>query len=894
MIDRSAAGAGGDGRPSRPSPSPLERAPLGPVRVPSAVTPEPPHAAVSLPAQVDDFGDAFGDAARGHGRRPRVTGKFLSVGADKLLVRGVTYGAFAPNADGDPYPDRATVDADFARMEAAGINAIRTYTAPPGWLLDLALARGVFVMAGIAWEQHVAFLDHRGRPRAIEQRVRAAARSCAGHPALLCHSIGNEIPASIVRWHGRRRVERFLRRLYDAVKEEDPDGLVTYVNFPSTEYLDLGFVDLLCFNVYLEQEERLRSYLARLHNLAGDRPLVMAEIGLDSRRNGEVGQARALDWQVRAAFEEGCAGAFVFAWTDEWHVGGRAITDWDFGLTDRARAPKPALLAVRRAFEDAPHAGRSDWPRVSVVVCSYNGERTIRRTCEALSALEYPDYEVIVVDDGSTDSTAAIAAEYGVCVISTQNQGLSSARNTGWRAATGNIVAYTDDDAFPDRDWLRYLVARFCDGDYAAVGGPNIAPSDAGIPAWCVDQAPGNPTHVLLSDREAEHIPGCNCAVRRDVLEVLDGFDPRFRVAGDDVDLCWRIRDRGLTIGFSAGAMVWHQRRDSIRAYWRQQRGYGRAEAQLERKWPERHNAFGHMSWRGRLYGAGPRRLPSRRARIYHGRFGGAPFQSVYEPGTGALCDLPSTPEWQLMTVVLAVVSALGLVWPALLVFLPLGIAALAVQLVRAFGAARRADHPPPMTTGLGARALVLVLNLLQPVARLWGRSEEGLTPLRRRGCARPALPLPRTLTLWTETWRSGDDRLSAVERRLRAGGAVVVTGGDVDRWEHEVRAGVLASARVRMCLEEHGAGRQLARFRLYPHVSAWVLPLITAASLIAVLASMDGARAAAVALMATAVAVAARAVLEASRAMGELRAAAAPEPESISGEAESTEATLS
>ena len=122
------------------------------------------------------------------------------------------------------------------------------------------------------------------------------------------------------------------------------------MNFPTTEYLDLPFLDFLAFNVYLETKESLTSYLARLQNLAGERPLVMAEIGLDSRRNGEVAQAESLDWQIASAFEAGCAGAFVFAWTDEWFRGGHDITDWDFGLTTRERRPKQALQSVVRRF----------------------------------------------------------------------------------------------------------------------------------------------------------------------------------------------------------------------------------------------------------------------------------------------------------------------------------------------------------------------------------------------------------------------------------------------------------------------------------------------------------------------------------------------------------------
>ena len=239
--------------------------------------------------------------AAAHAVRPRVAGKFLRAGEDKLWIKGVTYGTFRPGADGGDYPAQAVLERDFAAMAASGINAVRVYTVPPRSLLDEAQRHGLRVMVGLPWEQHIAFLDVPGRAADIEARVRAGVRQCAGHPALLAYSVGNEIPPAIVRWHGRRRIERFVRRLYDAAKAEDPDALVTYVNFPTTEYLLLPFLDFVCFNVYLEARERLEAYLARLQNLAGERPLVMAEIGLDSRRNGEAAQAESIGWQVRTA-----------------------------------------------------------------------------------------------------------------------------------------------------------------------------------------------------------------------------------------------------------------------------------------------------------------------------------------------------------------------------------------------------------------------------------------------------------------------------------------------------------------------------------------------------------------------------------------------------------------
>jgi O-antigen biosynthesis protein len=809
-----------------------------------------------------------------HSERPAVGGKFLTAGGRKLLVRGVTYGTFRPRADGSGYPDPATVSRDFAAMAASGVNSVRTYTPPPRWLLDLAAAHGLYVMVGLAWEDHVAFLDDRGRADDIERRVRAGVRACSGHPAVLCYAVGNEIAPSIVRWHGRRRIERHLRRLHEAAKDEDADAPVTYVNFPSTEYLELDFADFLCFNVYLEEEDRLRAYLARLHNIAGDRPLVLAEIGLDSRRNGDGMQARAVDWQIQAAFEEGCAGAFVFAWTDEWHVGGNDIEDWDFGLTTRDRRPKPALGAVRRAFRAAPHGRDVRWPRVSVIVCSCNGAKTLRECCAGLAALDYPDYEVIFVDDGSTDATASIAAEHGFRVISTENRGLSSARNTGWQAASGEIVAYLDDDASPDPDWLRYLATAFREGGYAGVGGPNIAPLDSIPTAACVAHAPGNPNHVLLSDREAEHIPGCNCAFRREALEAVSGFDPQFRVAGDDVDICWRIRERGWQLGFIPAAMVWHRRRDSIGAYWRQQRGYGRAEAQLERKWPERYNSAGYLSWGGRIYGTGAAPLRRRRARVYHGRWGGAPFQSLYERPSG-LGFVPLLPEWYAVTALLLVAGALGALRAPLLWLLPLAGAAAAASVLRATLAARAALVGPARVTA-SRGPLVVLLCLLQPAARLYGRIEEGLTPWRRHGRARPAPPWPRSTSIWSQRWRSAEERLLEVESALCAGGAVTTSGGSTDRWEHRVRGGSLASAQLRMCVEEHGGGNQLARFRLYPRVSRLAAGAAAALALLATVAVMTGSAGLLAAVAGTALVLAGRGAVEASWAMGELAAALA------------------
>lgn len=764
--------------------------------------------------------------------RPRVDGKFLVANNKRFYIRGITYGTFRADRQGNEF-SLEKVERDFSQIAANDFNSIRTYTVPPRWLLDVAQRHGLYVMIGLPWEQHVAFLDDASRIESIKERVRIGVKSCAGHPAVLCYTIGNEIPSPIVRWYGPRKIERFLNQLYRTAKKVDPAGLVTYVNYPSTEYLELSFVDFLSFNVYLETEERLSSYLARLQNIAGESPLVLAEIGLDSQRNGEETQAATLDWQIRTAFRAGCAGAFVFSWTDEWHRGGYDIEDWDFGLTTRERAPKASLAAVSKAFAESLNLPNASVPRISVAVCTYNGEQVIRDCMEGLLLLEYPDFEVIVVDDGSKDNTADIVAQYPFRIISTENRGLGSARNTALEAATGEIIAYTDDDARPDPHWLNYLAQTFMTTKHVAIGGPNIAPAGDGWIAECIANAPGGPVHVLLDDQIAEHIPGCNSAFRTENLRQIGGWDPRYRSAGDDVDICWRLQDMGWTIGFNPAAMVWHHRRNSIKAYWNQQIGYGKAESLLEEKYPEKYNATGHFSWEGRLYGKGlTQPLISLNGRVYQGRWGSAPFQSVYQSAPNKWWSLPLMPEWYLVIGLLLILSGAGVLWRPLfgisLLLLVVSIGAIVAQAI--ISAAQASFIGPPKTEIelLRAYSVTALLHILQPLARLKGRIRYGLTPWRRSGNPRMILPNIHTKSVWTETWREPEQVLKSLHHLLEEDGAIMCVGGDFDRWDLDVRGGVAASARTLMTVEEHGGGRQLFRFKVYPRLKKkWILIFI-------------------------------------------------------------------
>jgi O-antigen biosynthesis protein len=149
-------------------------------------------------------------------------------------------------------------------------------------------------------------------------------------------------------------------------------------------------VDFVSFNVYLETRDTLAAYLARLQNLAGERPLLMAKIGLDSRRNGEGRQTPA--WQPRASRPDASAPS-----SSRMAPRRPPYRGLDFGLTTRDRQPKVALAAVAQAYREVPFPRSQRWPRISVIVCSYNGARTLGETLSALERLDYPDYEAIAI-----------------------------------------------------------------------------------------------------------------------------------------------------------------------------------------------------------------------------------------------------------------------------------------------------------------------------------------------------------------------------------------------------------------------------------------------------------------------------------------------------------------
>jgi len=753
--------------------------------------------------------------------RPRVVvdGKFFRLGGKKFVVKGVAYGPFPPNAQGQPFAGPEQTAPDLNLIRELGANVVRVYDTPPRWLLDLALERELRVFVDIPWNKHLS-LDSAPRREAAREAVRRAVIAGGRHPGIFAYSVANEIPPDLVRWSGAAVVADFVDELAAEARRLAPDCLFTYANFPPTEFLQPRNLDFTCFNVYLHQAAAFQNYLARLQMLAEAQPLVLGECGVDSLREGEARQSELLSWQIENAFRGGLAGLVVFTYTDEWFRDGRLVEDWKMGLVTQARAPKPAFAAVRERFRTAPHFPLPRRPKVSVVVASYNGERTLPACLESLRRQNYPDYEIILVDDGSTDGTLRIAATHPFVrhFRHETNLGLSVARNTGIAAATGEIIAFTDADCRADEDWLRFLVADLLNSDFAGIGGPNLLPPEDSPVAAAVMASPGGPAHVMLTDRQAEHIPGCNMAFYKWALEEIGGFDPVFHRAGDDVDVCWRVQQAGHKIGFSPGAFVWHYRRSTVGAYLKQQQGYGEAEALLVRKHPENFNSFGGGVWRGRIYAPAKFGVEVGHPVIYHGRFGSAGFQKLYTAGPATTLLLCTTLEYHLF--VLLPLWVLGVTFPYLL---PVAVVSVLIPLGLCAAAGAQATLPKNRTEWW-SRPLVALLFLLQPITRGWARHrgrltlratppavQDSLDSVALRGHGQPL----GEVQYWTETRVERLEFVAALMRRLEEKHWPHRTDLGWSEFDVEIFGSRWSQLQLTTVAEDHPQNRQLIRCRL-------------------------------------------------------------------------------
>lgn len=209
---------------------------------------------------------------------------------------------------------------------------------------------------------------------------------------------------------------------------------------------------------------------------------------------------------------------------------------------------------------------------MSVVINTLNRREHLQRTLVALREQTYRAFEVIVVNGPSVDGTQAMLSslEGTARVADCDVASLGRSRNVGIGTASGEIVAFVDDDAIPHEDWLEKLMAPYEDQNVAAVGGPVFdIPLDR--VAWdlctCTRLGGPNPSSEGPIDRYLDpgadplaYLPGCNMSFRRQVLEVLGGFNSLLTYNYDDVEICSRLIDRGHRLHLVQDVLVRHDR----------------------------------------------------------------------------------------------------------------------------------------------------------------------------------------------------------------------------------------------------------------------------------------------------------------------------------------------
>jgi len=341
-----------------------------------------------------------------------------------------------------------------------------------------------------------------------------------------------------------------------------------------------------------------------------------------------------------------------------------------------------------------------------------------------------------------------------------------------------------------------------------------------------VSAAPGGPSHVLLTDVVAEHIPGCNMAFHKWAFDKVGGFDPEYRKAGDDVDFCWRLQGLNEVIAFSPAAIVWHYRRFTLTAFRKQQEGYGEAESMLRFKHLIFFGPTGTAKWKGQIYGAPRFTWLINRPIIYHGVFGEGLFQSIYPTPQSEVAAYLSSVEWVALT---AFIFVLSVPFPEVrmvpyLMFGGTFLVAVSYMI--------HAKLESKFDTVL-ARLLVAFLALTQPLVRGWWRyytwlkfkrtppeviatHEKDFKPTRRGSSS--------NLDFWSEDAVGRGELIAGVVDALESEGWSYSTDTGWNEWDVQIYGSFWWIVRMRSVTEYHGGPKFLTRVNLSTHMVATTL----------------------------------------------------------------------
>lgn len=236
---------------------------------------------------------------------------------------------------------------------------------------------------------------------------------------------------------------------------------------------------------------------------------------------------------------------------------------------------------------------------VSVIIPVRDRPRDLKRCLDSLAAMDYPPelMEIIVVDDASKDETASVAECRPMVTLlrNPRSLGASASRNRGARNASGDILCFLDSDCQVVPQWLREMSVVFDDSDVTAGGG--LVSSNLEQKRLDRYEKVQSSLHMGTRPRDSRdgdrffYLPSCNLAVRRTAFLQLGGFNESMAV-GEDVDLCWRLVDRGGVIAYRPEAVVFHRHRNRLGAFCRRRYEYGTSEPLLQSRHPGRRKIF--------------------------------------------------------------------------------------------------------------------------------------------------------------------------------------------------------------------------------------------------------------------------------------------------------------
>ncbi len=505
-----------------------------------------------------------------------VRGKFFGAGAEMTLIKGVSFGPFPAGT----FPDGGCDQAGKIG-ECLGANTIRVDEVPTMEFMHTCAGLGLRVFITLPLDHLHEFSTGEGEFEKAGESLATIVSQFRGHPALAGYFVGNEIETTVIRWMGISNLIEELEQLIEIGHEVDPGALFSYANSLATENLLPRNQDFVAFNLYPKSGEELATDLAHLQNLAGDKPLLISRLGVDSSVVGEEVQADLLAGFIECCGAAGVAGTVVFSWSDLRVSRGQTVGTRHFGMCRRDQSQKPVIEKIREIWKGKHRPGDFLRPsracRMSVIVCTERGSEHLVPCLDSLTSLDYPDYEILLVNEDADLRVEEIAATYPmVQSIAGEGKGVGASRNRGAAAATGEILVYTGDDCVAGKDWLKWIVHLLSEEvGIGGVGGPIVASRPETSRQAIITAAPGAVVQVLLSDTRAEYLPGYNFAIRRTVWEELGGFNLSFVDAGGDVDFCWRAIEKGIALGFHPAAQVRRPQRYSFGSYLKDQVNHG-------------------------------------------------------------------------------------------------------------------------------------------------------------------------------------------------------------------------------------------------------------------------------------------------------------------------------